>query len=99
MTALFPAPSMASLTLAEPFGLTLRVIAVQDLVPAGALWIVRVSKLLGNDALEVGDDCLVEWRPSPPPPLVSAILAPARRSAEGPPRCRAEFREVLDPAL
>ena len=44
---------IASSTLEEPFGasLTLGVISVQDLVPAGELWIVRVSEFLGDDAL------------------------------------------------
>ena len=45
-------------TLAEPFGapLTLGVIAVEDLVPAGELSIVRICELFGDDALEVGVD-------------------------------------------
>jgi hypothetical protein len=60
-----------------PFGApaTLRVAAVEDLVPASELRLVGVAQTLGNDALKIGvDHRLVE---RPPMPFVSAIQSSA----------------------
>jgi hypothetical protein len=48
--------NFALAALAKPFGTpaTLRVGAIEDLMPAGALWVIGVGQTLGDDALEVG---------------------------------------------
>ena len=77
------ASAAAAVAIAEPFrpAVPLRIVAIEDLVPAGKLRVIGVGQMLGDDALQVGVDHGPVQRPAF---TDNAVGEPIQRSAPAP---------------